>query len=87
MDSSRLVSATEFKAKCLRLLDEIETKGASITVTRRGRPVAVIGPAPADCWKSPKDQWAGKIKILGDIVNTNHAEFWEAAENSSTGGK
>jgi prevent-host-death family protein len=39
------VSATEFKAKCLALLDEIEQSGGPITITRRGRPVAVLGPA------------------------------------------
>jgi prevent-host-death family protein len=42
---TRVVSATEFKAKCLALLDEIEQRGGPITITRRGRPVAVLGPA------------------------------------------
>jgi Antitoxin Phd_YefM, type II toxin-antitoxin system len=32
------VSATEFKAKLFRYLDEIEQNGGSITITRRGRP-------------------------------------------------
>ena len=41
---AQVVTATEFKAKCLSLLDEIEQRGTAITVTRRGRPVAVLGP-------------------------------------------
>jgi prevent-host-death family protein len=43
---NRVVTATEFKAKCLALLDEIDEKGGTMTVTKRGRPVATVGPAP-----------------------------------------
>jgi prevent-host-death family protein len=70
---TRVVNATEFKAKCLALIDEIEERGDSITITRRGRPVAVLAPAKKNAWKSPKDSLAGKGQIVGDIVNTN----WE----------
>jgi prevent-host-death family protein len=45
--------ATKFKAKCLAYLDEIEQHGGPITITRRGRPVAVLGPAKRAAWKSP----------------------------------
>ena len=37
-----IIGATEFKAKCLALLDEIEDQGGTITVTKRGRPAAVV---------------------------------------------
>ena len=73
----RLVSATEFKAKCLALLDEIEQRGASITVTRRGRPVAILGPAKKSSWKSPRNTWASKAKITGDIVNVDTSSLWD----------
>ena len=66
---TRVVSATEFKAKCLAILDEIENRGESITITRRGRPVAVVGPAKKKAWKSPKDRFAGRVRIVGDIGN------------------
>ena len=42
----RLVPAGEFKAKCLALFDEVETRGRSFVVTKRGRPVARIIPLP-----------------------------------------
>jgi prevent-host-death family protein len=74
---TRLIGATEFKAKCLALLDEIEDQGGTITVTKRGRPVATIGPA-RKAWKSPKGILAGKVKITGDIVNFNTSELWDA---------
>ena len=78
MEKSRVISATEFKAKCLSLLDEVEQGGTSITVTKRGRPVAVLSPTPKKAWKSPANSLAGKIEIVGDIVNTDMADLWDA---------
>jgi prevent-host-death family protein len=75
--SARAVSATEFKAKCLAILDEIEQHGGPITITRRGKPVAVLGPAKKQPWKSPKGSWAKKAKIVGDIVNLDTSDLWE----------
>lgn len=75
---TRIVSATEFKAKCLGLLDEIEEGGEPITITRRGRPVAVLGPAKKKAFKSPANMWAGKIRIVGDIVNGD-PDLWDVA--------
>lgn len=66
----RVVSATEFKAHCLQLLDEVNEGGGTITVTKRGKPVATVGPAANRNWKSPAGILAGKVKIAGDIVNT-----------------
>lgn len=77
---SRMVTATEFKAKCLSLIDEIEEQGSAITVTRRGRPVAVLGPVANRSLQSPRNSWAGKARIEGDIVNIDSSELWEAAK-------
>ncbi len=74
---TRLVSATEFRAKCLALLEEIEQSGGPITITRRGRPVAVLGPAKKKAWKSPANSLAGKAKIVGDIVNVDMSDLWD----------
>ncbi|MBZ5594986.1 MAG: type II toxin-antitoxin system Phd/YefM family antitoxin [Acidobacteriia bacterium] len=71
------VSATEFKAKCLAYLDEIEQHGGPITITRRGRPVAVLGRVKRAAWKSPRNRWAGKVEIVGDIVNLDTSGLWE----------
>ncbi len=75
----RTIAATEFKAKCLGLLDEIEQDGDPIVITRRGKPVAVLGPAPKKAGKSPADSLKGKCEILGDIVNTSEDFKWEVA--------
>ena len=75
----RVLSASEFKAKCLACLGEIEQFGEAITITRRGRAVAVIGPAKHSVRKSPRNSWARKGRILGDIVNGDTAALWEVA--------
>ena len=74
---AQVVTATEFKAKCLSLLDEIEQRGTAIMVTRRGRPVAVLGPVPGAKWKSPRNSWAARGRIAGDIVNADTSGHWD----------
>ena len=37
--------ASEFKAKCLALLDQVHERGESITITKRGKVVARLMPA------------------------------------------
>jgi prevent-host-death family protein len=75
---SRVVSATEFKAKCLALLNEVDDRGHTITVTKRGRPVAIPQPVKKKNWKSPKGAWIGKVRIVGDIVEFDSTRFWDA---------
>lgn len=41
---SKMVGATEFKAKCLNLIDQMRTDDESIVITKRGKPVAVLSP-------------------------------------------
>ena len=74
---SRVIGATEFKAKCLALLDEIEEHGGTITVTKRGRPVATVSAAKKTRWKSTAGKLAGQGRILGDIVNFDTSELWD----------
>ena len=42
--SARIVPAAQFKAECLRLIDEMNESGEPVTITRRGKPVAVLSP-------------------------------------------
>ena len=74
---TRVVSATEFKAKCLAFLDDIQQRGERITITKRGLPVAILGPASRSSWKSPRNSWAGKAHIVGDIVKADTSGLWE----------
>ena len=59
------INATEFKAKCLSLIDRVHSKGEVITITKRGRVVAkLVGEMKADDrpWLALRDQsprWSG----------------------------
>jgi prevent-host-death family protein len=70
------IKASEFKAKCLRLLDEVAETGEVLIVTKNGKPVAEIGPVK----KRPKTLFGahkGMFKIKGDIIAPIDVE-WEA---------
>lgn len=72
------LAASEFKAKCLHLLDEVAESGQSLVITKRGRPVARVTPV-APSQKPLRGSWKGRIRIKGDIVNFNVADEWESA--------
>ena len=63
------VAISEFKAKCLSLLEQVQKTKKPIRITRFGKPIAEVVPASpaskADWMGSMKDQ----IEILGDIVS------------------
>jgi prevent-host-death family protein len=45
--STRTVSASQFKARCLAMLDEVADTGEEIVITKRGRAVARVSAATA----------------------------------------
>ncbi len=46
-DGALEIAASEFKAKCLDLMDQLAARKLTrIVVTKRGRPVAVLTPPP-----------------------------------------
>ena len=64
------ISISEFKAKCLALLEQVGKTKKPIRITKFGKPVAeVVPPSPV----SHSGQWIGSMKgqmeILGDIVS------------------
>jgi prevent-host-death family protein len=71
----REIAAGKFKAKCLGLLDEVQTSGQEIVVTKYGKPVAKVVPVDekdTERWKSLK----GTVKINDDIVKPLGKEVW-----------
>ncbi|HEV1286001.1 MAG TPA: prevent-host-death family protein [Bryobacteraceae bacterium] len=75
------VSVTEFKAKCLALLNQIGQEGGTLTVTKRGRPLATVGPVKRRPFRSSEGILAGKVKIVGDIVNADFSDLYEVVTN------
>jgi len=75
------VGATEFKARCLELMDRVAAKRESYVITKRGRPVAKLVPADAPRRRSVFGCMAGQMEIVGDIDEPVWSEAqWEEFE-------
>lgn len=73
------VAISEFKAKCISILDQVRQTKKPVRVTRFGKPVAeVVPPSP----EAGATDWIGSMKdtmkILGDIVSpAGDEKDWE----------
>ena len=70
------IKASEFKAKCLGVVDEVARTGDSLVITKNGKPVAVLSPYAKKRASLPA-QHRGSVEVLGDIVSPID-EPWEA---------
>jgi antitoxin (DNA-binding transcriptional repressor) of toxin-antitoxin stability system len=60
------IRANIFKSRCLAIMDEVQSTGEAVVVTRRGIPIVKVMPIPA----ATEDLFgfmAGKFEIVGDI--------------------
>ena len=73
---SRIIKASEFKAKCLAVIDEVERTRQPIVITKRGKPVAELVPHKASSGNL-LGIFKGKMEIVGDIISPIDVE-WEA---------
>jgi len=80
MDEKR-IHAAEFKANCLRLLDEVALQRRPITITKRGKPVAKLIPVETEA-VSLFGRMAGSIKICGDIIDPIEDAGWTGDEEN-----
>jgi prevent-host-death family protein len=82
------VPISEFKAKCLSLLDQVQKTKKPICITRFGKPVAEVSPPSA---KAQGADWFGSMKdeiqILGDIISPADDENeWEVLRDETAPG-
>ena len=72
------ITVTQFKAKCLGVIDKVQKEKSRITITRHGKPAAELIPVSAS---SPGELF-GRSKestvILGDLMSTG--ENWNAQD-------
>lgn len=74
MIQSKEIAAGKFKATCLGLLDEVQTSGHEIVITKYGKPVAKVVPIDEDVerWKRLR----GTVTYNDDIVKPLGKEVW-----------
>jgi antitoxin (DNA-binding transcriptional repressor) of toxin-antitoxin stability system len=68
MSKEKTISATEFKAKCLRLLEELDSGG--LVITKRGRALAKVLPLNVSTNEGLIGSMKGRIKVKGDLLST-----------------
>ena len=72
----KTIKASEFKAKCLKIMDQVAKSGESVTITKNGKPVSQLVPVterPKSLFGALKDT----IEIHGDIISPIDVT-WEA---------
>jgi len=71
----RTINVTEFKAKCLHIVDHLAPEG--LVITKRGRPVARVVPVTAAGNAEIIGSMEDQIVVKGDLFSTGvkwHAE-------------
>ncbi|MDQ5944747.1 MAG: hypothetical protein QG619_164 [Pseudomonadota bacterium] len=70
------IGAGDFKARCLKLLDEVAATREPLVITKHGKAVAKLVPVPAEA--ELFGAMAGSVHQEGDIVSPLDNE-WEAS--------
>ncbi len=63
------ISISEFKSKCLGLIEQVHKTRQPLRITRHGKPVAEVIPAGPDRKRNFVGDMIGTAKIVGDIVS------------------
>lgn len=75
----KTINASEFKTKCLAILDEVAQTGESVTILKRGHPVAQLVPPVPQADIAPFHALRGSVEIYGDIIEPPlPPEAWDA---------
>ena len=75
------MKASEFKAKCLSVLDDVERTGEPVLVMKHGRIVAKLTSARVPVARDPWKRLEGMMTIDGDLTGpVLPAEAWDATK-------
>ena len=73
------INASDFKARCLAILDRVQATGERVVILKRGRPVAELLPASRTHAEYPQLELKGTVIVAGDIVEPAvPEEHWES---------
>ena len=68
---------SEFKAKCIRVVKDVNRRKQPLMLTLRGTPIATVEPIKNQTGKRILGSMKGSMKISGDIVKTDFSAEWE----------
>ena len=76
------INASDFKARCLAILDRVRDTGEHIVILKRGRPVAELWPPTRSEARFPQLELAGTVTVVGDIIGPAIPESdWESNQS------
>lgn len=70
------ITVTQFKAKCLGIIEKVQREKCRVVISRHGRPAAVLGPVAAAEPGCLFGRAAGRTTIQGDLLSTG--DEWNA---------
>ena len=73
------IAVGEFKAKCLKIMDEVQTTRSPVTITKRGKPVAVLTPYSEDAPAPLFGRMKGRVKTTDALIEPTGLS-WEAEQ-------
>jgi prevent-host-death family protein len=77
-ETMRTIPAGEFKARCLRVMEEVKKYRTSVVITKKGRAVAKLVPPDAPA-TDVFGCMAGTARIVGDVqAPVVSARAWDA---------
>jgi prevent-host-death family protein len=68
---------SEFKAKCIGVLKEVQHSGRPVVVTLRGRPMVRVEPFKLAQPRKQLGTLEGAMQVRGDLVRTDTSGDWE----------
>jgi len=73
------IQASEFKAKCLALMEQVAATGETLVITKNGRPIAELHRYSPGRAESPFGLHPN-VRISGDVVAPLEQQAWEVME-------
>lgn len=62
------INASDFKARCLAILDRVNETGERVVILKRGKPVAELSRVLNEGNRYPQSELEGTVLIDGDVV-------------------
>lgn len=78
--SKKTFSVSEFKSKSLGLLERVARNRESITITKRGKPIAKVIPFGEPSRRPEPGRLEGSLMSEEDIMTPFGSKMWKAAE-------
>ncbi len=73
------INASDFKVRCLAILDQVHETGERMVILKRGRPVAELTRATGAGKQYPQAELEGTVAIVSDVVEPVFPEkHWDS---------